>query len=71
MKVVATQRGYYGSKVREPGEAFEISDAKHFSKAWMGKTPGKALKAPEPTSEPEPTGPGMEVLPDYVKPAES
>lgn len=33
--VTAKDRGYYGSKVREPGETFAIASEAHFSKAWM------------------------------------
>ena len=35
MRVVATQKGYYGSKIREPDEEFGLTDAEHFAKEWM------------------------------------
>jgi len=37
MKVVATQRGYYGSKVQEPGDTFELTNSNEFSEKWMEK----------------------------------
>ena len=56
MKVTATQRGYYGSKVREPGDTFDLADKKLFSKAWMVKDKGGRsepdLDRPEPVKEP-------------------
>lgn len=42
MDVRATLRGYYGGKVREPGDRFEIKSAAEFSKSWMEKA------APDP-----------------------
>ena len=45
MQVRATAKGYYGSKVREPGEAFAIAKEEDFSEAWMVKVePEKAEK---------------------------
>lgn len=35
MRVIATAKGYYGSKLREPGEEFGLSDDAHFSDTWM------------------------------------
>lgn len=35
--VIATRRGYYGDKIRDEGERFEINDPKHFSEYWMEK----------------------------------
>lgn len=43
-RVVATQLGYYGSKRRDVGEEFGLSDRAHLSKAWMQPvdwTPGE------------------------------
>ncbi len=39
MKVTATQRGYYGGHLRQPGDEFVLGDAKaDFSKLWMKKS---------------------------------
>ena len=54
MKVIATQRGYYGSKRRDPGEAFGLTDAKHFSATWMERADGKPVAAVETAGEPAP-----------------
>lgn len=35
MRVTATQKGYYGHVVREPGDVFTLADEDHFSDAWM------------------------------------
>lgn len=35
IKVTAIEKGYYGNKVRVPGEVFGITDPSHFSKEWM------------------------------------
>lgn len=35
MRVTATQKGYYGNVVREPGDVFTLADEDHFSDAWM------------------------------------
>jgi hypothetical protein len=43
MQVIATQKGYYGSKVREAGERFTLSDEAHLG-SWM--------KAVEPAADP-------------------
>lgn len=37
MQVRAITKGYYGSKVREPGEVFGLAAAEDFSKEWMAK----------------------------------
>lgn len=47
MKVVATAKGYYGSKVREPGEEFGLSDDAHFSATWMVPADGAAMPKPK------------------------
>lgn len=41
MRVRATARGYYGSKVRDPGEDFVLTDPTHFSDNWMERTGGR------------------------------
>jgi len=35
ISVVAKANGYYGGKIREPGEKFEIADDEAFSDVWM------------------------------------
>lgn len=35
MRVVATEKGYYGSVVREAGDTFVLADEAHFSSRWM------------------------------------
>lgn len=35
MRVTATQKGYYGGKIREPGETFSILDEAAFTTVWM------------------------------------
>lgn len=45
MKVVATRKGYYGSKVREPGEEFGLRSEADFSEGWMKPADGIAPKA--------------------------
>lgn len=62
--VVATEVGYYGSKIRHPGEEFRIDSEEAFSSEWMKKlveeekpapkSKGKAKAKPEPEPEPEP-----------------
>ena len=37
MKVTATDRGYYGNGIKDPGDTFELADKKHFSDTWMVK----------------------------------
>lgn len=37
MRVVATQKGYYGNVVREAGDVFTLADEDHFSTAWMAE----------------------------------
>lgn len=37
MKVTATQRGYYGSMIREAGDVFALSAPDDFSGVWMEK----------------------------------
>lgn len=40
MIVVATAKGYYGSKVREPGETFGLRSDADFSASWMQPVEG-------------------------------
>lgn len=35
MRVIATQKGYYGNVVREPGDVFTLADEAAFSEVWM------------------------------------
>jgi hypothetical protein len=61
MNVIATQRGFYGGRVREDGEAFSLSDPDHFSERWMKKGEAKAESATIETElhdEPTKRGPG-------------
>lgn len=37
MKVTATERGFYGGGIKEPGDSFDLTDKKHFSELWMVK----------------------------------
>lgn len=67
--VRATKKGYYG-RLREPGDVFEISDDKHFSKNWMETVAGQNDDAPqEPTAPPSGTEPASKT-PPAAKPAD-
>lgn len=69
MRVIATQKGYYGSVVRDPGDEFGLHDEAHFSAAWMKPANGEA--APKPRVKREKAVPHVapvEVLPP-VEPA--
>ncbi|MCG5241395.1 hypothetical protein ACIU1J_27645 [Azospirillum doebereinerae] len=63
MQVRATQVGYFGGKLRQPGEAFAITDPKAFSKEWMEEVNPKpapaepAAPAPATPAEPKPAKP--------------
>lgn len=35
MQVTATDRGYYGGGIKEPGDTFTLDDENHFSESWM------------------------------------
>jgi hypothetical protein len=35
MQVRATQRGFYGTLLRRPGDVFTLASAEHFSARWM------------------------------------
>jgi hypothetical protein len=37
MRVIATQKGYYGNIVREAGDAFVLADEAAFTDVWMRK----------------------------------
>jgi len=53
MKVVATQRGYYGSMIQEAGDEFLLKDKADFSKTWMEKVGSTEPKAKaKPTAKP-------------------
>ncbi len=70
MKVIATAKGYYGSKVREPGEEFGLRDEAHFSKSWMQPAAGEAALKAKAAPKPKPAAQVQEteVLPP-VEPA--
>jgi len=52
MKVVAIAKGYYGDKIREAGEEFELSSPDHKGK-WMKEVgqPAPAPVAEKPVKE--------------------
>ena len=52
MKVKATQRGYYGSRVRNEGDVFEIENQKVFSPTWMEKAPARKGKVDPDQAQP-------------------
>lgn len=72
MRVRATERGYYGSQIREAGDVFEISDPSHFGTTWMqrvrdpldhdgdGKRGGSLPRAPQVSTETTVTPPSDE-----------
>lgn len=41
-EVTAIANGYYGGKVRVPGETFVLADSSDFSDRWMSKKAGEA-----------------------------
>ena len=58
MKVEATRTGFYGGKLREPGDVFDLKEGKDALGSWMrivdGKTPtGKGRKGAESSIPPE------------------
>jgi hypothetical protein len=61
MKVIATQKGFFGKKRRNPGDIFVLSNEKEFSKVWM-KTVDEA-KAPK-AEESEASEPAPEAAPE-------
>ena len=61
IKVRATERGYFGDKIRNDGDEFSIDNEKEFSKRWMEKVGGKksaskAKEEPEGDKDPETLG---------------
>lgn len=48
--VKATQKGYYGGKIRVEGETFIIDDPEQFSEEWM-EDPNAPVEEEEPWSE--------------------
>jgi len=51
MEVTATDRGFYGGGIKEPGDTFILDDEAHFSESWMVE--GKEAK---PRKRPKYTG---------------
>ncbi len=50
MQVTATDRGYYGGGIKEPGDTFNLDDEEHFSESWMVEgTEAKPRKRPKYT----------------------
>lgn len=47
MEVIATKKGYYGGKIREPGDQFTIESERAYSERWMKRAETK----PSPTAE--------------------
>jgi len=71
VKVIAQKVGYYGGKVREIGEEFELinddwSDEEK-RPSWVRLAEGEVLPEPEPARPKERQGKGK---PDKVKPEE-
>jgi hypothetical protein len=80
--VIATERGYFGSARREPGERFSLPDTLWKDEArrpkWVrlagGKTePATRKPAAKPAKPPEPTGNGVQdalggPAPDWLPP---
>lgn len=64
MQVKAIEVGYYGGKLREPGEFFTLKKATDFSKVWMVKPDGTPFEGDDhvtggdvkPDDEPKKTG---------------
>ena len=60
IKVRAKERGYFGDKIREEGDEFEIKNEQAFSERWMEKVGGKKKAAsksePEGDKDPETLG---------------
>ena len=54
MKVQATDRGYYGSKIRLPGEKFTLKSKDDLSKRWMKKRGKEAAnESSDPADDPK------------------
>lgn len=54
MWVTATRLGYYGLKRRREGDAFKLTDKKHFSERWMIPYEGEAVAEEEVEETPPP-----------------
>lgn len=57
MQVKATEKGFFGGQLREPGDTFDIETEEQFSKVWMEKAGPKRGRPPKaaPADEPEKT----------------
>lgn len=53
-RVRATEIGYYGGALRQPGEEFTLDSDKAFSEIWMEALDGKAPKAAKAEKPKEP-----------------
>jgi len=64
--VAALALGYIGSKLRNPGDKFEVSD-EEFSDAWMERATGAAAAIPVPAPPPivPPTGGAVAIPADW------
>lgn len=69
MRVQATQRGYYGGKVREAGEVFVIPEDVEPG-SWMLPLDEDEDEAPKPKSKPKGQVKETEVMPP-VEPAKA
>lgn len=49
MKVIVTERGYFGGRLREPGEIMDVPDEKAFSSHWMKKVEEVKVEEVKPT----------------------
>lgn len=56
VKVIATQKGYFGKKIREIGDEFSVPDEK-FSELWM-KPADPEWKPTKPDTKPAATAKG-------------
>ena len=52
-EVRATRRGYYGGKLRNPGDVFVLSNTNAFSRQWMASVSGSPTPAPAPNPKDE------------------
>ena len=50
MKVKAKQKGYFGGKLRQEDDEFEVGTEKEFSSKWMEKVDGRK-KSSVPVSQ--------------------
>ncbi|MEQ9347742.1 MAG: hypothetical protein RIG26_14980 [Thalassospira sp.] len=51
VKVIATEKGYFGKKVREPGDEFSVSD-EMYSSRWMKPVDPKWTPPKKPDTKP-------------------